>query len=56
MKTRIGILIQGILIGIFGIFCMVNLAMKGIGMFFVIFGLGIALTAVFGRDSDSVDK
>lgn len=56
MKERALVLLQGIAIGLFGGFCILYLGFKGIGLFFFVVGVGIALTAILGSASDSVDE
>jgi hypothetical protein len=56
MKERILLLLQGIGIGLFGGVCILYLGFEGIGVFFLVAGVGIALTAIFGGASKSVNK
>jgi len=56
MKERIWVFIQGIAIGLFGGFCFLHLGYKGIGAFFCIVGIGIAVTGIFGSIPNSIDE
>ena len=56
MKERVLVLIQGIVIGMFGVLCIFQLGFNGIGIFFSVVGMWIGLVAIFGTSSNSADE